>query len=86
MLYYDTEHCLQRNSAVPENLVPIKDCARPDKESANPTACGTEPPFLHEGESTPPPETLANAIAKGSGTKGKDVTSSHGDHGYTFVP
>jgi hypothetical protein len=29
---------------------------------------------------------LANVAAKGSGTKGKDVTSSHGEHGYTFVP
>jgi hypothetical protein len=42
--------------------------------------------ILHEDESTSPPETLANAAAKGSGTKGKDVTSSHGEHGYTFVP
>jgi hypothetical protein len=61
MLYYDTKHCLQRNSAVP-----IKECARPDKESANPIACGTGTPFLHEGESTPPPTTLANDAAKGS--------------------
>jgi hypothetical protein len=48
--------------------------------------CATETPVLHDGKSTPPPESLANAAAKGSGTKGKDVTSSHGEHGHTFVP
>jgi hypothetical protein len=40
---------------------------------------------LHDGESTPPPETHADATAKGSGTKGKEVTlASHEEHGYTL--
>jgi hypothetical protein len=38
----------------------------PHKESTNPTSCATETPVLHEGESTPPPGSLANAAAKGS--------------------
>jgi hypothetical protein len=74
-------------SSSAENLVPRKDSTCPDKESTNPTSCGTETPVFRDDESTPPPKTRADATAKGSETKGKGVTlASHEEHGYTFVP